>query len=379
MFVYLFLFFIVVIFSVFFSSIAVSLRKNNSLVAERIFFILSFLFILSFIGLRYNVGRDFIGYWGDYKSVDSSDFGEAFSFYKYEYGYYALIEVGRFFNIGPQSVFILSSLLSLILYYNLFRKRSELLPASLFVFFLATPYLFMINGVRQTVAVFAFMNALDSLTDGSHTKRTIGFILWLAIGFLFHNSIIFFLPCIFLQFDWLFTKINAKILLIIALSGFLLNIFGVSKELIPDAELLGTEGYSYGTAFDNDRFNVDESVLSIGNLFRLVLFVIPLFLYDKIIKQYPLLKIYFLSFALGSAVFFLFSDNMFTQRISYYFLFSELLVYPALCKYSWKKRKGINWWLVCLVMILSLYIYTLPAFFSTQLWPGASIWGIYLN
>ncbi|MDT3387877.1 MAG: EpsG family protein [Bacteroidota bacterium] len=375
--IYLLLFFLVVIVSVVLTSSSLTLGKNKGEVAERALIAMSFLVILSFIGFRYNVGRDFLGYWGDYKKVDFNDFGEAFSFYKYEYGYYALLEVGRFFNMGPQSVFLLSSVLSLWFYFNLFKKRRELLPASLFVFFFATPYLFMINGLRQTIAVFAFLNALNSLTEGSHIKRTICFIFWCLVGFLFHNSIAFFLPCVFLQFDSLLSKINSKVLILIALSGFLLNVFGISKDLIPDAELLGTEGYSYGTAFDNDRFNMDESVLSIGNLFQLALFLIPFLFYDRINRCYPLLKVFFFSFAVGVAVFFMFSDNMFTQRVSYYFLFSELLVYPSLCVFC-KRKKGFNWWHVCVIMIIFLYIYTLPAFFNSQLWPGASIWGISL-
>ncbi len=354
-----------------------SIRKN--LLGTRISFILCFLILFSFIGFRYNVGRDFVNYWGDYKYIDASDFGETFSYYKYEYGYWAILQLGRFLNWGPQSLFIISSFVSLCFFFNLFREHKPLLPVALFVFLLGTSYVFIINGIRQGIAIFAFLNALSSLTEGNYASRTLRFLLWSIVGAFFHNSVLFFLPCLVLQFNGLIERFNSKILVLIAISGFLLNVSGLTSNLLPEMDFLGTEGYSYGTAFQSDKFDVEESVLSIGNVFRLFLFLIPLFCYDKIAKVYPQFRVFFVSVALGCAIFFLFSNNMFTQRVSYYFLFSELLVFPIMRSYYKKQRKVFNWWYICGAMIIVLYLYSLPSFFAGQVWPNATIWGIAIN
>jgi len=346
---------------------------------ERWFLLLSFAVLFTFIGFRYNVGRDFIGYWGDYKHIDSSDFGEVYSFYKYEYGYLSLLKTARFFDMGPQGTFILSTLLVLILYFNLFRKRWDLLPVSIFIFMIGISYGFAINGLRQVIAILAFMNAINSLNEKNILKRNLFFLLWMSLGTLFHNSVVFFLPIIVVQFERVLKFLNSKVLIAIAITGLILNIYGVSTELVPNAEFLGTEGYSYGANLERDNFETNESALSIGNVFRLVLILIPLGLYDKIKVKYPEMRIFFVSLAIGSAIYFLFSNNMFTQRISYYFLFSELLVYPTIYKYYSKLNKGINWWQICAVMYLALFVVSFSFFFENQMWPGATVWGIKIN
>lgn len=339
----------------------------------------SFLVILLFLGFRYNVGRDYINYSGDYKYIDSSDFGTAFSYYKYEYGYLALLKIARFLNTGPQGIFFFSSFVLLVLYFNLFRRRWSLLPVSIFVFFVGSPYVFFINGIRQAVAVLAFLNAINSFTYGSQLKKTIGFLAWMALGVLFHTSLLFFLPFIVFQFDRVVNIFNSKLLVIIALSGFILNVLGLSSQLLPDQELLGTEGYSYGNAFDSTEFDITESVLSIGNVFRLLLLLLPLILYDKIKKVYPEINIFFISMAIGSAIFFLFSNNMFTQRMSYYFMFAELLVYPVVSKYCRLHRGKINWWYICSAMFILLYVVSFTLFYDNQIWPNARVLGISIN
>lgn len=376
---YLILFLFAVTTSMSFASVGALEIKKRRFANAHLAIIVSFLVVFTFMGFRYNVGRDFINYMGDYKYIDSSDFGAAFSYYKYEYGYLVLLQCARFLGTGPQGIFVFSSLILLLLYFNLFKRRWNLLPASIFVFFISTPYVFSINGLRQAIAVFAFLNAINSMVDGSHLKRTLCFLVWMIFGVLFHTSLIFFLPCILLQYEKILSVFNTKFLMLIALAGFVINVIGLSADLLPNQELLGTEGYSYGTAFDSDRFEVEESVLSLGNVFHLGLIMIPLFLYDKIRLFFPEMRIFFVTLALGSTIFFMFTDNMFTQRISYYFLFSELLVYPTVRLFSRKCVTKINWWMVCVVMYVMLFLVAYPGFLDNQLYPNASIWGISLN
>jgi hypothetical protein len=378
-FFYIILFAIALFSSFVFASSGSTLLVKKRATEAKVMYAISFLVLLTFIGLRYNVGGDYINYSGDYKTVDSADFGQVFSYYKFEYGYLAIIEICRFFYLGPQGVFFITTLLTLVLYFNLFRGKLELLAPSLFVFLMSTPYVFMINGVRQTIAIFAFLNAINSLNEGTHLQRSIRFLVWMAFGALFHNSIVFFIPIILLQFDGLFTKLNSKILILIAVSGFVLNVIGVTKNFLPETQILTDEGYGYGRTFDDERFNVEGSILSIGNLFSLCLYLIPLFLYDKIKSKYSNLSVFFLTFAIGCAIYFIFTDNMFSQRISYYFLFSELLVFPILSVFYKRRMKGINWWMICVLMIFALFVISLPLFMDNQLWPGASIWGIGVN
>jgi len=80
--VYLILFFIAVTTCVYFAYYGSLEMNKKSIVNARLALFVSFLIAFTFLGFRYNVGRDFINYMGDYKYIDSSDFGETFSYYK---------------------------------------------------------------------------------------------------------------------------------------------------------------------------------------------------------------------------------------------------------------------------------------------------------
>ena len=156
--------------------------------------IISFLIMGLFIGFREYVGRDFDTYLELYSTVSLDDFGFNERF-KIEYNYLLLVSLCRWLDFDSSSFFILSSILIVALFYNLYRTKSELLPIGILVFFFCYPYGFAINGIRQCIAIFALLNGAIYLDpDYRCDRRFLRFCIWILFGTLFHSFTILFLP-----------------------------------------------------------------------------------------------------------------------------------------------------------------------------------------
>lgn len=338
----------------------------------------SFIVMWLFIGCRYGVGRDYPAYALDYRDTTLWDFGTPISKYKYEYGYYAILLVARFFDMGPQMLFIIASGLTLFLFFRLFRNRIEYLPIAILVFFIALPYTFIINGLRQGIAIMCFLNSLEYLQkNGRIFRDCVCYLLWILIASLFHTSALYLIVLLVLKLDLIQNRFSSVILCALAVSGLLLNIVGLSDLFLPNIEDQG--GYSYGAIISSDdRFQMESEGLSLGKLLSLTIYLIPLFFYDQIKKRYSNYHVSFIMLAIGSAVFYMFPNNIFATRVAYYFLFSEVLIYPILFRYLLKDSPSSTHSLVCVVIFLGFVLIQLKefgGFYQNQIWPNASIFG----
>ena len=150
----------------------------------------SFLIILVFLGCRVFLGRD----WLTYEDIYSSNFQQEFMMGESrEIGFLLLIQLLRFFDLDFQSFIFVTSFLMLLLFYSSYRKFYFLLPFGIFVFFTDWGYTVTINTIRQGIALMAFLNA-SLYIDSKEKHAGAKFLAFIFIGFLFHYSILAFLP-----------------------------------------------------------------------------------------------------------------------------------------------------------------------------------------
>ena len=328
------------------------------------------------IGTRYNIGGDFSNYVELFNTVSASDFGFGNRF-SYEYGYYALVMILRNLEFGSQSFFILSALLTLFLFSLLFKKREWLLPVGLLVFMLCTPFKFSINGIRQSIAIFAFLNGVCYIyKEKSLFYRFFHFAIWVLVASMFHETAFIYLIVFPLLSNRYVKNINGWMLVAVAASGFLLNILGITDRIYYES---GMKDYNPILRYlDDERFVLEHGKFGLGSYLTLFAYLFIIGYYNKIKSVYPESAPFFILLAFGLFIKYMLPGNMFANRIAYYFIFGEVLVIPYFIHYQIKQKCRHSKVLVPLFILwyIVLFLFDYPEFLKMQVERGASFCGI---
>ncbi|MCO7156781.1 EpsG family protein [Bacteroides eggerthii] len=370
---FIFIFSFVVLFMIILTSLANNGRRLNPKMSE-VLIILALITFVFFIGTRFNVGRDFASYWKDYYAFSNKDYGLGTRF-QLEYANYGILYICHAFDWSPQSYFVITSILTGGLFYSLYRNCVELLPYAIFIFFFCGPYTFAINGIRQTLAIICLYHALLSYkSDGTYS---IGhFIIWILIGILFHTSTIAFLPLVFLfkpKFLFFFTP---SILICIVIVGFVCGFIGIGN-LISFESLMGVES-SYIKYFTDSRFDNSSFSIGLGAIGTLIFNIYPLLFTNKVAKRFPNSKIFYVLFAVGVSINYIFAMNMLINRMGLFLVYTSIFVYPYLLSTLKSKKNFIYWFSVIMMSswFVFLFFYTISDFWINQTDLNPTVFGI---
>ena len=140
---------------------------KNNLVDENKFrwnfeYLGSFLLLLVFIGFRVNLGRD----WLNYTDIYETSYEQVFIFSEsFELGFLLIVNTLKSVDADFQYFIFITSFITLLLFYQSFRRCYYLLPLGIFVFFTGWAYPVAINTIRQGIAIFALMCAVSYIDD----------------------------------------------------------------------------------------------------------------------------------------------------------------------------------------------------------------------
>ncbi|MEM5532999.1 EpsG family protein [Pseudoalteromonas arctica] len=200
-------------------------------------FILVFLlFLIS--GFRYEVGTDYDTYVSFIKLIK-----EGRDTYM-EPGFELMVKMLTSSGFETQSVFLISSLITLTFFFLFILRYSENYTLSVVIFFLFPIfYLASFNGVRQFIAVSIFLYSLKFILD----KKVFAYITLICIGALFHKTILLMLPLYFILGRRASYKSTVLIIItyifIASLLPFIGRALGFPDKYFTDA--LVTEGKNY--------------------------------------------------------------------------------------------------------------------------------------
>lgn len=316
------------------------------------YYLLSFISMLLFIGLRAFLGRDWYGYERIFDNpVQSFVFGES-----REFGFLLLCQCLKTFGLGFKSFIFMTTLIMLILFWASFRNLYRLIPYSIFIFFVFLAYPFVINGIRQGIAVMAFVAAIGYINED---RGLFSFSIFMTIAILFHNSAILLCLAYFIKY----INIKYKTIILTSLIAFILSYFFVS------------EFYNYLLSFfpkyeyylDNSNVYSSNSTFGLGALLLLFIRLLPLCFYNQITTNIPKMKIYYFLYYLGLGLYYPFYKFLLITRFTYYLQFCEIFIGSALLFYCCRistNRKGIGYAYILLIMIN--YIYTFGDFIDDQ-------------
>ena len=344
------------------------------------YYFLSFLIITIFLGTREGVGRDYYSYASGYSiGYQTFAFGESG-----ELGSIWLNNLLYFLGLDYHSFFFVTSLVTIFLLFNSFRNNFQLLPIGIFIFFIANLFPFVINGVRQGIAIMSLFNAIRFINTNDRQKMISWNLFWylfyIALGALFHYSILFFIPLYFIFNNKVLSLFNSWTLILIVLSGFLISSPLFLTKYIDNIIEMVPKYKDYAAL---EKYTIYIGSFRMGAFLILFVNILPLLFYNRIKKLFPQSRLYFILFSFGIGFLYAFSKYMMINRVLIYFSSCEIFIYSFLFLYI-NKYNQKNIYIRLIPLVLSSYfivkfIYVLPSFMEIQvLTNNYSLWFISL-
>ena len=289
---------------------------------NKILFYVGLSLIILLEGLRWGSGADFDLYYQAYKQYSFS--------WTSEIGYWLIFSI--FYNLGLPFTILLLFLASFQYYFYSvgIRNMSKNYLVSLIFIFVGN--LGLMGNSRQMIAVAIFFFSVLFLVK----KQYSFFFLFFVIACLFHRTIYFTFPIVFLN-----RKINLKILLII--SGFVIVIAlnqWVKEVLVYIATNFNSELELfrkikiYSLKLKNDDYNFINLIMGLS---RRVLPIGLLLFYRKQLEKFKAYNL-FLNTSFLSLFFYLigfFGVQLLLGRFTIYFTIFECIIYSwIICIYT---------------------------------------------
>ena len=145
-------------------------------------------FLITLIGLRSEVGGDWLTYYLYVENIAEYEYRDFFNLKNHDFAYALINKISNSLGFGIYGVNIICGLIFTFCLVSFARRFSY----PWLVILISIPYLVIVVSMgytRQSVAIGLLMYALVKLNDGSITK----FSIYLIIGALFHKTVFIFI------------------------------------------------------------------------------------------------------------------------------------------------------------------------------------------
>ena len=319
------------------------------------------------IGLRESVGGDFDGYVSYYISLTDLMTSDDVPF---EWGFYSLIRILRFFDLPPAALFVATSILQMF-FISLWLRRHSFLAYWYVYFFFTCLLLFeSMNTIRQALAYSLLLAAMPLLLE----RRFMNFAFMVLFASLFHSSAIIFIPLYFLlDKDWILsTRWQITFLLLTYLTAEILKDY--LFDLLPlIAIFTGYEGYS--NVSELLFFEGEPQGLSAGLVFVMLVDIFVIKSSPVLRKRFAIngFRIYYNLYTIGA--FFtpiVISANYIPfQRLAFYFIAFKPVVL-AFLMYAWFNTEKVRYrpagQIVALAVVICYFVWFLRAIENRAAW-----------
>lgn len=325
-------------------------NKKGISIPHRLFWFLSLIILIFIMGFRANsVGVDDLNYLRNYNIANSMNFFQYYSTYVTEPGFYFLYKFVYVFFGDFQWLIIITSAITLTLFYKAlsFEIENISLPLAIFIFAL-TQYFYYFGIIRMGLSVAIIAFGFRYILRNEKKK----YFLLVLLATLFHYSSLFGLILLFLNFNKSekFKKSNLlKIILLIPVSFIFVRVF-----VFP---FIGASRYQ---GYIESDIGIDFGFLS--SLPFLVLFF---YYYNKIpvsSKNYKHFQFYFFLFLI-KVVTEIFAPIIGIGRMVWYVNLSLCVLLPFTIKIT--KDFGVKMFLIAFTFFYC-FIYSSYAYFANS-------------
>lgn len=344
--------YIVIISSLLYSiSQARAMSFNEKVILNTFFFIPTFIILTLFLGLRFNVGRDFDIYY----NIFYLGYGA-----EKEIGFNWLNRLFLKLDFSFNSILILMAALSLIFFFLVLKTLKKDRIFSFLVFLLGGPYIYLFNVVRQGLTNFIFLYIIEKFRK----KKYFITALLILFGSLFHLSILFaalILPFLVRKYNRINLLFGFFIALLLNLSLNIQSIFIRFLHFIPYFGNI----YLQKNLLDQNIImrNSFGSGTGLGYLFKFLLVFVSIIQYNRISKDLKVLP-YLNAFIFWGIFKILTLQVWIIDRQLDYLLFSIIVVVPKLIRSFENKKIRFIVWIIVLIVLTILFIkstvYSLP-------------------
>lgn len=299
------------------------------------FLIIPVLVFTIVIGLRYNVGIDYIGYKKQYDFFLDSNTRDTIIYF--EFAYLWIFKVLAFLNFHYVWPFLVTAFLQIYCIYFQSSRYLFLLPYVIFFYFVSTNFMYSLNIMRQTIALNMLLVGVRFILDKNIFK-------WIACCFLaslFHVTALTGLLFYFLNKNIIRNKYFSVVFIIVFfyasqyifknyLDYFLNNYLTIiMPEYSNDSLVLQDRGYSIKNGF------------SFFDFFTSIVYLVFINNYEKcsiMYKKYGFILFFNLS-VIGTLIFPLVHNNILLDRINYYFMGFRFLTFAFYSHYFLKVNR----------------------------------------
>ncbi len=148
------------------------------------------LIISLLVGLRYDVGVDYLTYKDIFEYYISDDLIESLKSSGVEPVFTLLCVLLHKMNIPYYGMFIIMTLIPMYFFYRYFNTREYLFIPAMLLLYMSGVFFWYMNIMRQGISFFILLYAVGKLSDGSFFK----YLFWVLIASGFHISSLLFLP-----------------------------------------------------------------------------------------------------------------------------------------------------------------------------------------
>ncbi|MCM0219381.1 EpsG family protein [Bacteroides fragilis] len=287
---------------------------------------------------------------------------------RYEIGYIYLNYIVSLFNSNPQSILIVTSVITLFSFGRFIWKYSQSPWLSLFLFFTYGFFVFSITAVRQSLAIAVLLFSYDYILQGKKLK----FVLTVLIATTFHTTAIFFLV------SYLCRMFKPTLRTIILFLGIGIVCSYLFSTLLGFAFQLFTiyEGYDQGIYFGETRL---ASILYVVISLLILFFCYFILRQKKVIHQLSDWQLRnnsnMLILVLFAVVFYIISLelNLLDRIAIYYNVFSLILLPNAIYRLYREKRMIVTSLVIILFFGYSAVIMILRPEWGT-IYPYSFCW-----
>lgn len=345
------------------------LKDRESIIYNSNYSIITFFSVLIFsiiIGLRFNVGGDYISYHDYFNSLDISRFENSTHT---EFGYFILMYIIKYLELPFYFLFITTSFIQIIGIYKWAKNYKFLLGWIIFYYFTSL-YLFeSMNIIRQAMAFSIILYSTIFIIS----SRLLPFVISIIIAALFHKSAIIFLPFyFFFKYDFIKNK-YLQVALVLASTIFvnpvLESFFNYFETL---TIFLNYETYSNAGNRSDLFIQNNSNGYSLGYYFNLSVNLIIILYSDKLkhfFREYYYKGYHnmFLIAALFSTISIL-SNSILIYRIFFYFNSFRFVVLSFLCYYLFSNRNKMFNYFVGIIIAISFVFFFISAISKGASW-----------
>ena len=309
----------------------------SKMVKTDLFFYLSFVILVLFAGLRFDVGADFMTYSGMFV-----EFKNEKAPFLFEPANMFIINIVNTLDINHQAIFLIYSLISMSAVFYFIKKLSPSKELSILLFVtIGIFYFSTFNIIRQWAAISLMLIAIVKLIDAKHIQ----FVLFIILASLFHLSAL-------ILFVVVFFKIRFKFFYLIAL------LFG--SMLVMELLLFIINSSKYAMYLNGVKFDQKGNPLLLL-IYISILVYIPCFLgyfsrkkilntQETVLLNMNIMSILFLILGYQLNI-----DFLSLMRVNMYFQIQLIVLIPMMMNKI--KNQKINFMLKYLVFVFLFFYY----------------------